>query len=258
MIPNYTRIQHYLRQNALNHYEMVSIPPFSLFFHRSDPLTYFNYAIPDEPCSGDLHEPLRRLQKEFTARNRQPRFEFIEEFAPDLPAVLQAEQFQEEARQQGMICTLDSYRPAPEAATLTIMPLSRVAAALDEARIFVSIQQRGFNPEHDGMVTDQDARQFLDDLHEGEAFIARLDGEPVGVGMYTSPLDGLAEIVGIATLTAFRRKGIGTAITSAALRSAFHRELEAMYLTAEDARAGRVYERVGFRPCATMLAYSIS
>ena len=41
-----------------------------------------------------------------------------------------------------------------------------------------------------------------------------------------------------------------------AVQVTFDAGAEIAFLVAEDARAGRVYERVGFRPCATALAYS--
>jgi predicted GNAT family acetyltransferase len=87
------------------------------------------------------------------------------------------------------------------------------------------------------------------------AFLARLDGRPVGAGLYTTPFDGLTEVTGLATSKPFRRRGIATALTALAVQTAFEQGVEAVYLTAADERAGRVYERVGFRRFVTMLAY---
>ena len=83
-------------------------------------------------------------------------------------------------------------------------------------------------------------------------------GRAVCAGMFTNPFDGLTEVVGVATLSAFRRRGIGTALVGAAVQQAFSLGLEAVYLTAADQWAGRVYERVGFTPCATMLTFAES
>ncbi len=49
-------------------YEALSIPPFTLFFHPSDPLPYFNYAIPDEPVSAGLAPALRAVREAFKKR----------------------------------------------------------------------------------------------------------------------------------------------------------------------------------------------
>ena len=107
------RLQTYLRYSARRQYEAVAVPPFTLFFHPTVALPYFNYAIPDEATGADLQRPLARLRAEFNARGRQPRLEFIEAFAPDLAAALSAEGFVEEARLDLMICTVDTYQPAP-------------------------------------------------------------------------------------------------------------------------------------------------
>src|SRR5205085_3761025 len=114
------RLQAYLRYSARRQYEAIAVPPFTLFFHPTDTLPYFNYAIPDQATGGDLQRPLARLRAECNARSRQPRLEFIEAFAPDLAAALSAEGFVEEARLNLMIFTCDTYRPAPWVPGLTV------------------------------------------------------------------------------------------------------------------------------------------
>ena len=65
----------------------------------------------------------------------------------------------------------------------------------------------------------------------------------------------LAEVAGIATLEPFRRRGVASVLTSEAVRTAFVQGVAVALLTAADEHAGRVYERIGFRPYATLLAY---
>lgn len=248
------RLQSYLRQSAEKQYERVRLGSFSLFFHPADPLPYFNYAIPDEPISEVSRALVSALRDEFALRGRQPRFEFIEAFAPDLAAALRAHQFVEEARQQGMLCMPDQARAAARAKEITIEQLTNTSSIVD-ARLFLTVQHQGFGEQDGCGASDRDAQELIDSLHGGKAFLARWDGRPVGAGMITTPIGGLRELVGVATLPAFRRRGIGTAIVSEALRSAYADGVEAVYLTAADERAGQVYERVGFRACATMLTY---
>src|SRR4051812_50228256 len=107
------RLQTYLHYSARRQYDAVAVPPFTLFFHPTDTLPYFNYAIPDQATGGDLQRPLARLRAQFNARDRQPRLEFIEAFAPDLAAALGAEGVVEGARLNPMICTRHTHRPAP-------------------------------------------------------------------------------------------------------------------------------------------------
>jgi ribosomal protein S18 acetylase RimI-like enzyme len=75
---------------------------------------------------------------------------------------------------------------------------------------------------------------------------ATIDGHPVAVGTH-QPVDGVTEIVGVGSAPAFRRQGLGAAVTSALVADAFDRGLETVFLSAGDETIARVYERVGFR-----------
>src|ERR1035441_1662490 len=196
------RIQAQMREVARCQYEAVPVPPFTLFFHTTDPLPYFNYAIPDGPgaASGSLTAPLNRLEAEFHARRRVPRFEFVEACAPRLDEALEAHGFALENRPQLMVCPRGKERAAPAVNGLDI-------ATLDAAAV----------------------------LHP--------------------PHDGLTELVGVSPLEAFRRRGIGGFLSSAAVRAAFERGVSLAFLSAADARAGRVYEAAGFSPAGHSLFY---
>ncbi len=74
--------------------------------------------------------------------------------------------------------------------------------------------------------------------------------------MFNPPIAGLAELVGITTLEPYRRRGIAAFLTAHMTQVAFAQGVDTVFLTAADERAGRVYERVGFRPCTTLLGYS--
>jgi GNAT superfamily N-acetyltransferase len=248
------RLQAYLRRNAQQQYESVSVSCFTLFFHPTATLTFFNYAIPDGPRSGDLGTPLSLLRDEFVARGRHPRIEFIQEYAPGLVPALRAAGFAEEARQALMVCTAETYRPAPEVVGLTIARLTN-SAMVSAVQEYLTTQARGFDTCSTKVATEAEAEQFLRMMGGGEAFVARLGEEPVGVGMYTTPLDGVTEVVGLATLEPFRRRGIASALAGLAVQRALGAGVEVVCLTAADERAGRVYERVGFARFATMLAF---
>jgi GNAT superfamily N-acetyltransferase len=248
-----TRLQTYLRHSAQRQYESVPVPPFTLFFHSADVLTFFNYAIPDGPPFDDVEAALAALRSEFAARGRLPRFEFIEEYAPQLAPALRAAGFVEEARQALMACTAATYSPAPDVPGLTLTELTS-ASTPGEVQTFLTCQRRGFDP-HDAGVPEGDVEHFLRTIGAGRAFVAWLEGQPVGAGVITAPFDRVAEVAGLATLEPFRRRGIATALTALAVRRALEQGVEVACLTAADERAGRVYERVGFVRCATMLAY---
>lgn len=73
---------------------------------------------------------------------------------------------------------------------------------------------------------------------------------PVAIGSY-QPLDTTAEITGIATLPAFRRRGIAAALTSLLVHDARRRAISTIFLSAGDDDVARIYERVGFRRIGT-------
>lgn len=247
------RLQTYLRESARQRYDAFPVPLFTIFVHPSSDFSYVNYAIPDQPTRDDLDAALDALRATFVQHKRQPRFEFIQEFAPDLEAALVTHGFVEESRTLFMICTPDTYRDAPAVQGLHITPL-RAAAPVD-LRDFITVQRQSFSSDPVPPVTETDVVEFVRTLDTSPSFLARIDGQAAGVGSLTTPIDRLTEIVGIGTRPAFRRRGIAAAITAEALRTAFAQGVEIACLSAADANAGRVYERVGFRPLATMLAY---
>jgi GNAT superfamily N-acetyltransferase len=81
-------------------------------------------------------------------------------------------------------------------------------------------------------------------------FEARLDGRIVG----TSALLAHAGIAGVDTVTvaeAYRRRGLGAAVTAAALAAGRERGLTTGTLQATSRAGRRVYERMGFETVGT-------
>lgn len=249
-----TRLQAYMRETARGQYESEPVPPFTAFFHPRDLLTYLNYAVPDAPAVGDLAEPLAALRAAYRARSRRLRLEFIEEYAPDLAPALRAGGLSEWARQPLMVCTPETWRAAPEVAGLTIAVLTS-ESPLEAVRENLITNELGFNPSGLGAFSDEDTARFRAGLTTSRAMTAALDGLPAGAGTFNPPQDGLAELVGIATLAPFRRRGVATALTALLARTAFSLGAEVAFLSAADEGAARVYERVGFRRAGTMLVY---
>ncbi|MEO6350449.1 MAG: GNAT family N-acetyltransferase [Candidatus Limnocylindrales bacterium] len=69
---------------------------------------------------------------------------------------------------------------------------------------------------------------------------------PVAFGIH-QPVDDVSEIVGVATLPAYRRQGLGAAVTSELVRDALARGVKTTFLSAGSEDVARVYERIGFR-----------
>jgi GNAT superfamily N-acetyltransferase len=251
------RIQAQMRAVARRQYDAVRVPPFTLFFHATDPLPYFNYAIPDGPAaaSGDLTAPLDRLEAEFHARRRVPRFEFVEAYAPRLAGALEACGFALENRAQLMVCPRGEERSAPAVSGLDVATLD-AATPLEEFISFLDVQRRAFGLPFARTPSDEVAFNLRETLGDGFAFLGRIEGEPVATAMIQPSHDGLTELVGVSTLETQRRRGIGGFLSSAAVRAAFARGVSLAFLSAADARAGRVYEAAGFSPAGHSLFYS--
>jgi GNAT superfamily N-acetyltransferase len=248
-------LQTYIRKAAALTHDVVEAPPFVLFFNPTDDLRFYNYGVPIEPVSYLPDGTLASVRAVFTARGRLLRFEFIQEAVPDLAAAFAVAGLTEEGRNPLLVCTPDSLRPAAEVPGLAIRRLTPESPAADLAA-FISVQGRSFG--EDDRVDPTDAQ--VDDLRRRSGqgshyFLGLLNDSPVAAGAHTAPLDGFTELAGIATLAAYRRRGVAGALTAAVAQAAFQAGVQVAFLSAADERAGRVYERVGFQPYATALAF---
>jgi len=81
-------------------------------------------------------------------------------------------------------------------------------------------------------------------------YAAWVDGAPVCTGRFT-PLDGVAEIVGVGTVPAYRRRGLGAAVTAALAGAALGRGVEVVFMSAGDTDVARLYRRLGFAEVGT-------
>jgi GNAT superfamily N-acetyltransferase len=248
------RLQTYLRQCAAQLYTAIPLPPFTIFVHPTESFIHNNYAIPDKLLSGDLAQTLSLLCEVFAGQDRTPRFEYIEQFAPDLASALEVAGFVLEMRSLLMVCAPDTFRLAPAVDGVTITPLAP-DAPLSDIRALMMVQREGFSTKKSAPISDEEAATFRAWLGDTRFFLARYNGLPVSAGSLTPPIDGVAEVAGITTLAPYRRRGIGTAITAAATQTAFEQGVEIAMLTAGDEQAGRVYERVGFQAIGSGLAY---
>lgn len=248
------RLQAYLRESARQQADIISAPPFTLFLRPGD-VAMDAAAIPDAPAGGDLRAVLATLRAAMLPGQYQLRVAFIAEFAPDLARALKITGFEEMNRTQLLAATPDTLRPALAVPGVSMVTLD-ARSSLADVREGLDTNERGFNPQA-SPATDADAGAFRRGLVENRAFTARLHGAPAGAGMFNPPHAGVAELVGITTLAPLRRRGIGSYLTAYAAQTAFALGIELVYLSTSDPAARRIYERLGFRPYATHLVFSI-
>lgn len=221
--------------------------PFTAYLDPGDPLRFFNYAIPENGAR-PARDDVGALRRVFRDRARLPRLEWVEEAAPAVAPALAAAGMREELRAPLMTLTeAELVDAAADVEGLTIAPVddADVAACVD-------VQRRAFgdSPLADGEERPDPRR------HGGGAVLARAAGEPVAAAGWTRVVDATAEVAGVATAEAWRRRGLAGAVTAAAAREAFRAGATRCVLSPGDEGAQRVYERAGFRRVATMLHWS--
>ncbi|MFJ3586260.1 GNAT family N-acetyltransferase [Streptomyces sp. NPDC090127] len=78
------------------------------------------------------------------------------------------------------------------------------------------------------------------------------DGTALSAGQH-QPVGAVSEVVGVGTLPAARRRGLGLAVTAALVADARAGGVETVFLSATDESVARLYGRLGFRRVGTAL-----
>ena len=226
------------------------VGPFSLFVGTG---AWPYYA---RPRVGEQHEftladieAARERQREL---NQPEAFEWVHEATPSLLGVMDAEVLEAPL----MVLDQGAWRPPEISATLRVLgpddDLATVRALQD-----VAFTHGGTAAGPEG-IAERDATErrdsdFLRDrIQSGVSVmvVAELAGEPVAAGMH-QPVGKVTEIVGVATLPAVRRQGLGGAVTGALVEHALANGVETVFLSAGSEDIARVYERLGFRRIGT-------
>jgi ribosomal protein S18 acetylase RimI-like enzyme len=80
--------------------------------------------------------------------------------------------------------------------------------------------------------------------------VAEAEYGPASAGMH-KPVEGVSEIVGVATLPAVRRQGLGGAVTGALVEDAVERGVGTVFISAGSEAIARIYARLGFKRVGT-------
>ncbi|MEU5383152.1 GNAT family N-acetyltransferase [Kitasatospora cineracea] len=239
--------------------------PFTLFVREDGGAPYYARPRPGaggQPAAADVAAVLER-QRELGVPQA---FEWIGELAPGLRGLLEQAGLTVSEHPLLALSLTDRPAPAPSGSGYPVRLLDADAPELAEA---VAAQYLGFGApgtalgeagtgelaaeagarEADGTVGRARAR-----LRSGATvFAAALhEGRPVAAGQH-NPVDGASEIVGVATLPAHRRRGLGLAVTEALLADAAARGARTVFLSASDEDVARIYASAGFRPVGTAL-----
>jgi GNAT superfamily N-acetyltransferase len=144
-----------------------------------------------------------------------------------------------------LVAQRDTWQDPPLPAGLEIF-LVDAGSPAELIRESMDVNERGFDPAA-AEVDLLAAEAFRPSLIGCAAVTARWEGQPVATGMFNPIREGVAELVGIATLEPFRGRGFGGAVTARLARAAFDAGAHAVFLTTTDPKAAGVYRRAGFR-----------
>jgi ribosomal protein S18 acetylase RimI-like enzyme len=228
----------------------VEVGPFVALLHPSDPALWHNYAVPAAPLDDETGAlvALAALQDVFSQHARTIRFEFTAELWPSLPALLLQAGLQPERATPQMICTPQDFRPfATPSVTVRLLSLD------DDLAAYRGLTSLGFG--RVAAATAAEVSELRRSVEAGWRYaVAEIEGCWAGVGGYLA-IDGLTELVAIATHPAFRRRGVAASLTSFLVSDHFSRGGTLAYLFAADAIAQSAYAKVGFELIANRLSY---
>lgn len=243
------------RAAAARQREVTRVGPFEALLDRHDPVVWLNYAVPIAPLADPLSlaDALAELRRLFSARGRRLRFEYHAAPWPDLTALLIKAGLELQAEHPTMACGPAELRPfmAPSV-NVQIFDASTTEADLLAFRM---IQAEGFNMQRD----KPDAAE-LDRLRErlagGDELLglARVDGQPAAAAALY-PIDSVAELAGVATRPALRRRGAAASLSAVLSAHFFAGGGKLAWLSAGDAIAYAVYGKVGFYDIDLRLNY---
>ena len=234
--------------------------PLTLFARSGPGWPY--YARPTPDWSGDVTpadiEAVRRRQREL---GDPESFEWLAETAPELRAV---------AEQAGLhvaavpllVLTRRVAEPAPAGIRVRVLPPEDPDVARATAVAHLGFADPGTatgragTSERDAVaagLADERLEVQRERMRRGLTVTAVAEvgrAGPLSVGSH-QPVDGVTEIVGVATLPSARRRGLGAAVTARLVADAAERGIATVFLSAGSDDVARMYARVGFERVGT-------
>ena len=235
------------------------IGPFTLFVTKGPGWPYYARPTPhaDATTARDI-ERVRARQRELGVPES---FEWIVDLAPGVGPAAAAAGL-EVVEHPLMRLALGTFRPAPSPPG-TSVELAAATADLERlhavSMLAFSTPGTGIEPiGHDDVerATAEVDTAIVASVRERMTrgltvtAVASAEGRPVAVGSH-NPMGDATEIVGVGTLPAFRRRGLGAAVTSELVRDATRSGISTVLLSAGDEAIARVYARLGFERVGT-------
>lgn len=249
------RIEHYYDAVPRRFARVEEHGPFTLFLGKPEGWVYYarprlGYEGPfDAAAVGSAMDRLGQLALPAV-------LEWVHENTPGLLEAVRTEGSLDVEEIPLMLCTrLSGVTPdLPEAISVRILgdgePLT---VAASRAVADVGFAAAGTAAGAEGLAERDSAgkapqQRVLDLISDGALRVAVAEHLRHGVLATgrTMPVAGVTEIVGVASLPAARRQGLGAAVTAALVEDARAAGVETVFLTASSDDVARVYRRIGF------------
>ncbi|MBX2998581.1 MAG: GNAT family N-acetyltransferase [Caldilineaceae bacterium] len=246
------RIVRYFHAKTRPQREVIEVAPFTLYLHLTSQDLENSVALLNSAPGDDLQRALPRLEQIFANRERRPSIQWIDCQAPTLADDLLNAGYTVGERQPVLFCLPEQINPPHNAPLLEYVVLS-AESSLEEVEEGWNVNARGFDPDS-ALGTPDEIEEFRRSLAHCRAFTARLDGIGVGAGMFIDLHEGVTELMGIATLKPFRRRGIASALTAYMTNYTFNFGASLTFLVAASPIASRVYRRIGYQVCGYLMS----
>lgn len=258
MTPLLLRIDDYFNRVSGWDADRVSVGPLTLFVNRAP---WANSARPT-PTRQIAGRHLRLLQRRCAHYEMPMQLEWIHELHPELEGV---------AFREGLAITdhpLLFMRPGglvPRDRHPSVRILGHDDQALMTSRGVVDVAFDGSMPTTAGIderdrcvdAMDEDLVSYLR-ARSGlgrtvTAAALAMPGGPLATGSYHRA-DTTAEIVGVGTLPAYRRQGLGSDVVHLLCEHAFANGVNTLVLTAKSEQVGALYQVLGFARAGTVMS----
>lgn len=247
------RVDRYLDAAPLGSAEPVDVGPLRAFI-SSAPWPYYVRPRPDlDLTSPDAvtGEEVRRAAALLERVSQPVSFEWVVELVPSLGPVLEADGYV--VRTHPLLVRDLTTTADPGARGRLLGADDDVAAALRVSDVGfaahgTSVGDAGAAERDAAQVEDSLVTYVRDRIRGGRSVVAVVDDDAVGAVAtgWHQPIGEETEVVGVATLPAFRRRGAGAAVVRTLLDDAVRGGVTLALLSADDDAVARVYERVGF------------
>ena len=241
----------------------TGVGPFRAFLSVSSRDYFMSFAVPAPPgaattigwAADDWARPITALVDHFSGRCRTCRLEYFAELHPRLAVALAAAGLSQDKSAPAMAVTPACLRPRPPGRDMT-MRLLRPGDTVAIKR-FMAVQSEGFGVDID--TGPNGWRPILEaGLSDGTmiAALGQVDGRAC-CGAVIMIGGGAAELAGVSTVPAYRRRGLAADLCSRLLARYFDGSDAPAWLSADGEIAEELYGELGFRTVGLQLNYGV-